>query len=78
MKRILITVTPAAAGWAWAVKGPKSCTTLTTKAAAVGFAARWGRDLWNCGKLAQVRVHRRDGTFHFERTYGKDPRRTPG
>ena len=76
MKRIIITVAPVAAGWA--VKGPKSCTTLTTKAAAVGFAASWGRDLWNCGKLAQVRVHRRDGTFHFERTFGKDPRRTPG
>lgn len=78
MKRVIINVTPTATGWA--VKGaqPGRPVEFFVKHMAVGWAAGCGRALWLAGKQAQVRVWRKDGRIHFERTYGRDPRRSKG
>jgi hypothetical protein len=80
VKRTVITVTPTKAG-DWVVKGRPGKggpVYFFVKSLAVGWAAQFARGLWESGKLAQVKVWRKDGRIHFERTYGKDPRRTLG
>lgn len=49
------------------------------KAVAVSTAASECRGVWEGGgNLAQLRVFNKNGRIAFERTYGKDPRRTKG
>lgn len=46
---------------------------------AIADAAQVGREYWrNERRLAQLVIHKKDGTIQSERTYGKDPRRTKG
>jgi hypothetical protein len=45
-----------------------------SEAAAIAAA----RQVYGGGGLAQVVLHKSDGTIREERTYGKDPERTPG
>jgi len=58
----------------WSVKSSGGTTAHRTKTAAVGEAARIGRENGN----AQVIIKKRDGKIESERTYGKDPRRSKG
>ena len=37
-----------------------------------------GNRVYEAGGLAQAIMHKSDGTIREERTYGKDPERTPG
>jgi hypothetical protein len=41
-------------------------------------ARKAGRKAQAEGSLGQAVLHKRDGTIREERTYGKDPERTPG
>lgn len=64
---------------AWCARlGPEEVC-FATQPAAVKWAVREARALWfDCGKLAQVVLHGKHGRIRWERTYGRDPRRTPG
>lgn len=59
--------------------GDRAFGTFDTRAEAVRAAAARARKRWReHGELAELRVQRRDGTIGETRTYGRDPRRTPG
>ena len=45
-----------------------------SEAAAIAAA----REVYDGGGLGQAVLHKKDGTIREERTYGKDPERTPG
>lgn len=82
MKRLIIRIVPHAKTRTWRAQGGDGITRAwrewSTKAAAVGYyvgVCRYRRD---AGELAQLVVHRRDGTIQYERPYGKDPKRTKG
>jgi len=80
MKRIVFRVVPKGPK-RWRIEGGPFLETErehTTKSSAVGRAAAKGRELKAAGKLAQLMIHFSDGMFQRERTYGKDPHRTPG
>lgn len=49
-----------------------------SKKFAIRKAARMCRANWPDGNLAQLVVKTKRGTISFERTYGKDPKRTKG
>jgi 2-oxo-4-hydroxy-4-carboxy--5-ureidoimidazoline (OHCU) decarboxylase len=53
----------------------RASATAETKAEAIQRAVELAK---NTGRLAQVRIHRQDGTIQSERTYGKDPEKYPG
>lgn len=77
MKRILITVTPIKGGWR--VKGGgRELIEHRLKSYAVCWAAAHCRALRRDDKLAQLRVWLKSGVIEYERTYGRDPRMTPG
>lgn len=80
MKRIVFSIVPCDDG-GWLIKhGPFSMLERwhRMKSSALGIAAAKGRALRDAGKLAQLVIHGKDGRIQSERTYGKDPRRTPG
>lgn len=52
--------------------------TCDRRADAVAMAADTGRKLWSEGTRAQLFIKGRDGKIQDERTYGEDPRATPG
>lgn len=63
----------------WLVLDSEGCTTPKgTKREAVGLARRLAREHRAAGGLAQVVVRRANGKFHYEHTYGRDPRRRKG
>lgn len=49
-----------------------------TQADCEADAVRRARAVQKRGGLAQAVLHKSDGTIREERTYGKDPERTPG
>lgn len=49
-----------------------------TKQVAVDNAAQKGRGIEQRGGEAQVVIHKQDGVIQSERTYGNDPKKTPG
>ena len=49
-------------------------TQKESEAAAIELA----RSAYKSGGLGQAVLHKSDGTIREERTYGKDPQRTPG
>lgn len=55
--------------------GDRASGTAETKAEAIQRAVELAR---GAGGLAQVKIHREDGTIQSERTYGNDPRKYPG
>jgi hypothetical protein len=66
-------------GRKWNVKeGKTTVSSHLKKENAVDAAAKLGNHIKDKGGLAQVRIHKIDGKFQSERTYGKDPRKTPG
>ncbi|WP_313913796.1 DUF2188 domain-containing protein [Tahibacter sp.] len=64
--------------WHLAVENGKDVSDWTTKHEAEQEGERLGNAHQQRGELAQLIVHRQDGSIEREYTYGKDPRRTPG
>jgi hypothetical protein len=63
----------------WVVKeGGEVVSRHTNQKVAETAARKAGRQAHDRGGLGQVVLHKRDGTIREERTYGKDPERTPG
>jgi len=63
----------------WVVKsGEKVFSRHERQADAEKAATAEGRRLYQAGGLAQAVLHRADGQIREERTYGRDPERTPG
>lgn len=60
------------------VGGDDDVASFTTKDDARQDGERRGRQHANRGELAQLVVHREDGSIETEFTYGSDPRITPG
>jgi hypothetical protein len=61
----------------WMVKGEgggAASSTHGSKDEAVAAAVARARD----AGLGQVKIHKRNGSLEEERTFGDDPRRTPG
>ncbi|MBB5577812.1 DUF2188 domain-containing protein [Rhizobium sp. BR 318] len=76
-KREVFHSSPSQEGWK-VTSGGKTISTHKTQAEAEGAATAAGRAAHNKGALAQAVLHRSDGTIREERTYGDDPRKTPG
>ncbi len=77
MSRIVYEVTPNGGMWKAERDGDffgQWPTKETAEEAAKGAA----REEHERGGLTQVRVHKSDGTFDYESTYGEDPRDIPG
>jgi hypothetical protein len=64
--------------WTLKEEGLSPLMRYPTKSAAVDAAAALASEIKDAGGFAQVIIHRKDGAFEEERTYGKDPRRSPG
>lgn len=64
--------------WHLAVENGKEVSAWATKHEAEQEGERLGGAHQQRGELAQLIVHRQDGSIEREYTYGKDPRRTPG
>lgn len=60
------------------VGGDDDVASFDTKEEARQDGERRGRQHANRGELAQLVVHREDGSIETEFTYGADPRDTPG
>lgn len=68
--RMTYDVSPRGDGWGVKARGAgRAVGRFATKAEAVDRAREVARNQ----PLAQVVVHRQDGTFQTEHTYGKDP-----
>ena len=64
-------------GWK-VTSGGKTVSTHRTQHGSERAAVNAGRRAHDVGGLGQAVLHKSDGTIREERTYGKDPRRTPG
>ena len=64
-------------GWK-VTSGGETVSKHKTQAASERAAIKAGRKTQNAGNLGQAVLHKRNGQVRQERTYGKDPRRTPG
>lgn len=64
--------------WHLTVLGGDDVVAFATKEEARQEGERRGRQHVNRGELAQLVVHREDGSIETEFTYGADPRDTPG
>lgn len=61
------------------VAGEGESAGFAKKDDAVDVARKMARDRWErYGELAQLMVHRKDGQFQYEHTYGEDPRSSKG
>lgn len=80
MKRHILHVVHAGADGRWHLnrEGGSNEGSFDTKQAAVEAGRSRAKDVHTRGGLAQLVVHREDGSFETEYTYGDDPRRTPG
>lgn len=74
LPRRVYHVVPGKNGWTIKVGGTKVCTRFT-KASAVSDAVSMAKSDWRKGRVAQVKVHLKNGKIQIERTYGRDPRR---
>jgi hypothetical protein len=64
-------------GWKVTLSG-KTVSRHDTQKEAEGEAIRLGRSAYEGGGLGQAVLHKSDGVISEERTYGKDPEKTPG
>lgn len=80
MKRQVLHVVHAGADGRWHLnrEGGSNEGSFDTKQSAVEAGRSRAKDVHTRGGLAQLVVHREDGSFETEYTYGDDPRRTPG
>jgi hypothetical protein len=76
-RRQVFHSSPAKDGWKVTQSGNALSNHETQKAAEAAAIAA-GRRAKESGGLGQAVLHKGDGKIREERTYGKDPRRTPG
>ena len=76
MKRTIYRIVRHKAG-GWKVLGDYGRRWAAQGDAVAYYAARC-RNLLDAGVLAQLVLHGRDGRIRWERTYGRDPRRSRG
>lgn len=63
----------------WKVTGPSLLKVFRRKVEAVACGRGLARASYvGLGVLAQLVIHKRNGTIQEERTYGRDPKRYPG
>jgi hypothetical protein len=63
----------------WQVrKAKQTLSSHSTQRECEGAAIKLARGAYEGGGLGQVVLHKSDGTIREERTYGKDPERSPG
>jgi len=82
-RRIVMRVLWSQAQRRWGLHRPGFVTSYYgRKVEAVDVGAAWGRQTWHGGAPAQLIVHNKSGRgrgqISFERTYGRDPRRSVG
>jgi hypothetical protein len=64
-------------GWKVTLSG-KTVSRHATQKESEGAAIELGRAHYASGGLGQAVLHKSDGVIREERTYGKDPEKTPG
>lgn len=77
MSRKRFDVVPKGEKWD-VTSGGEVVSSHRTKQVAVDSAAQKGRGVERRGGEAQVVIHKQDGVIQSERTYGNDPKKTPG
>jgi hypothetical protein len=66
-------------GLGWAVKnGGETVSRHRKQETSEAAAVKAGHKAENDGGLGQAILHKRDGTIREERTYGSDPKKSPG
>lgn len=72
--------TPKPAGKGWQVKqaGGPVVSNHRKQETAERAATAAGRKAEKAGGLGQAVLHKKDGTIREERTYGSDPKKSPG
>ena len=79
MARKVFHSTPAPKGPGWVVQsGGQVVSNHRKQETAEKAAIKAGHKAQDAGGLGQAVLHKGDGTIREERTYGKDPRKTPG
>lgn len=79
MARLVLHLVHANSDGRWHLKdGERVLASFDTKAEALEEGKKRGSESQKSGRDAQLMVHREDGSFETEHTYGHDPRRTPG
>lgn len=68
---------PSGDGWKVTQSG-RTISNHATQASAEDEAIRLAKKAESDGGLGQAVLHKSDGKIREERTYGKDPKRTPG
>lgn len=68
-RRVMHVVPSEKSGWAVQEQGGKSLKSFSRKDEAVDWAIEEGKS----NMPSQVKIHKEDGTFEEERTYGNDP-----
>ena len=77
VNRVVFNSSPTKKGWVVTRTGRTVSNHATQKDAETAAVAA-ARKIYSEGGLAQAVLHKSDGTIREERTYGKDPERTPG
>lgn len=78
-KRDVFHSVPKKDGAGWSVEsGGRTLSNHRTQKAAEKAAVKLGRQSQDRGGLGQAVLHKSDGKIREERTYGNDPRKTPG
>jgi hypothetical protein len=78
-KREVFHSTPNPKGPGWIVQeGGKVVSTHRKQETSERAAVKAGNAVEKAGGLAQAVLHKKDGTIREERTYGSDPKKTPG
>ncbi|MDX0889658.1 DUF2188 domain-containing protein [Sinorhizobium medicae] len=76
-KRTTYHSTPTKDGWK-VTQGGKTLSNHASQKESEAAAVRAGRAAQASGGLGQAVLHKSDGTIREERTYGNDPKKTPG
>lgn len=76
-KRQVFHSSPSKDGWKVTQSG-KTVSTHETQKASEAAAVAAGHAVHNKGTNSQAVLHKADGTIREERTYGADPKKTPG
>lgn len=62
----------------WTVRTGTGSWFFATKREAVAHGRDIARRRYRNGRLVQLVIHKRDGRFQTEHTYGRDPKRSKG
>lgn len=76
-RRVFHSAPNSKGGWSVKSNG-RTISNHRKQSAAERAATSAGRRVRAAGGLSQAVLHRADGTIREERTYGSDPRKTPG